>query len=851
MPDKKIVDDYYSQINSNSSSESKDAQKKPIIAAKKKIIVRKAADIKAEAEAAQAKKINDAKNNLKPKDWNEKKSKTIVQKIEVIKRADRKVEDTQKTDYNKKSYNNSNNRSNTPNNGAANFNANRNSSNNNSSNNNSWNNNQRFNNWTRTPSNNNSGNTSNNQPRVFTKDSSSQDNKVWGFNNQNSDNGFKKTFNNKVWVKVKQKTKEEDASKKPKFNTFSKTRGKVRFTQEEDLVFTRSNKMQKSKKEEKKAEDIKQNLTERKWEIVVIWDFLSVKELSEKIGIVLPKLIAEFMKNWMMVNINSKVDFETASIIADAFEIKIEREVALWASVEDIILGNISSFLAEDDVTKLIPRAPVVSIMWHVDHGKTSLLDYIRSSKIASWEAGWITQSIWAYQVELPQWNITFLDTPWHEAFTVMRARWAKSTDIAILVVAADEWVKPQTIESISHAREADIPVIVAINKMDKVWANPDHVKWQLAENWLVAEDWGWDIPMVPVSAHSWFWIDDLLEIILLVAEMKELKANPDRNWVATVLESHLDGNLWPVATVLINTWTINSWDNIVCQDSYWKVKILKNYQNQKVKFARPWDPVLIVWLDRVVDGWDILQVVNNSDIAKEKAIEYKVMLEKQKKSSSSGLELLMSKIKSWSLKQLKIILKADTNWSLEAIKAALVKLSTPETTVSIILAWVWSITEWDILMGQWSSAILVWFGVWVLPTAKSTLESSRVEFISSDIIYHITEKIEKIVTWMLDIKEVETIIWKAKVWGIFFTDKKFMILWLVVQPENKIENNTQVRIFRKKKMIWTWKIESLKQWMLEVKEVEGPTECWIKLVSNIAIENGDELEIYKIEIQK
>lgn len=831
MSDKKIVDDYYSQINSNNSDEAKNAPKKPVIAAKKKIVVKKAADIKAEAEKAEAKKINDAKSAPKPKEWAEKKSKNIVQKIEVIKRADRKPSENTtvvKQNHNKPNYN---------------------------KNQNSWENKSRNNSWS------SNSNFSNNKAQSnWTKPDFKQNTGFKSSNNFNSstnvstwdDSGFKKSF----WApkhssKVKQKTKDEEVIKKPKLNTFGKTRGKVRFTQEEDLVFTRSNKMQKSKKEEKKAEDIKQNLTERKWEIVQIWDFLSVKELSEKIGIVLPKLIAEFMKNWMMVNINSKVDFETASIISDAFEIKVEREHALWASVEDIILWDISSFLSEDDPSKLISRAPVVSIMWHVDHGKTSLLDFIRSSKIASWEAGWITQSIWAYQVELPQWNITFLDTPWHEAFTVMRARWAKSTDIAILVVAADEWVKPQTIESISHAREADIPVIVAINKMDKVWANPDHVKWQLAEHWLVAEDWGWDIPMVPVSAHTWFWIDDLLEIILLVAEMKELKANPDRNWVATVIESHLDWNLWPVATVLINTWTINSWDNIVCQDSYWKVKILKNYQNQKVKFAKPGDPVLIVWLDRVVDGWDILQVVSTSDIAKEKAIEYKVVLEKQKKSSSSGLELLMSKIKSWSLKQLKIILKADTNWSLEAIKAALIKLSTPETTVSIILAWVWSISEWDILMGQWSDAILVWFSVWVLPTAKSTLESSKVEFISSDIIYHITEKIEKIVTWMLDPKEIETIIWKAKVGWIFFTDKKFMILWLVVQPENKIENNTLVRIIRKKKMVWTWKIESLKQWMLEVKEVEWPTECWIKLVTNVAVENWDELEIYKIEIQK
>ncbi|MDD2907828.1 MAG: translation initiation factor IF-2 [Candidatus Gracilibacteria bacterium] len=838
MSDKKIVDDYYSQINPNDSENKKEPVKKPIVATKKKIVVRKAAEIKADAAIKEEKKLNDIKNaSIKQNNQNEqKKSKNIVQKIEVIKRGDRKETTTAKP-TNRPPYNNNK------------------SQNQGSTSGPNQRQQQRPN--TSTGANNNNTNRSENTRPDFKSTNPSQqggDFKGGSSHFQSNDSGFKKTFSNNKHPgagKGKQKTKDDEDSKKPKLNTFGKTRGKIRFSGDEDLTFTRSNKLQKLKKEEKKAEDIKQNLVERVGETILVGDFLSVKELSEKLGVILPKLIAEFMKNGMMVTINSKVDFETASIIGDAFGIKLERENSLGASVEDIVLGDISSFLTEDDQSKLIPRSPVVSIMGHVDHGKTSLLDYIRSAKIAAGEAGGITQSIGAYQVELPQGNITFLDTPGHEAFTVMRARGAKSTDIAILVVAADEGVKPQTIESISHAREANIPVIVAINKMDKVGANPDHVKGQLAEHGLLAEDWGGDVPMVPVSAHTGFGIDDLLEIILLVAEMKELKANPDRNGVATVIESHLDGNLGPVATVLINTGTINSGDNIVCQDSYGKVKILKNYQNTKVKFAKPGEPVLIVGLDRVVDGGDILQVVNTPDIAKSKAIEYKTLLEKQKKAGSSGLELLMSKIKSGNLKQLKIILKADTNGSLEAIKNALVKLSTPETTVSIILSGVGSITEGDILMGKGSDAILVGFSVGVLPTAKSTLESAGVEYISSDIIYHITDKIEKIVTGMLDPKEVEVILGKAKVGGIFFTDKKFMILGLVVQPENRIEANTMARVIRKKKMIGTGKIESLKQGTLEVKEVEGPTECGIKFVSNVEIENGDELEIYKIEIQK
>ena len=794
MPDKNIVDDYYSKINSSDwkKTEEGSSPKKVKVVTKKKVVVKKPVPKKETGSLDGSKKVTKT-NNSKDSSQNQSKKKKIVQKIEVIKKPERRnITVVKKEDQ---------------------------------------------------------------EPKVKTRRSAQKNQgeqtKDWIVPGVNLNKDNVKTFwKNKTKATKSDSQDSEKRAGKPKFSN-RKTRGKVNFARDEEPVFTRSNKIQKTKKQEKNVESIQQNLVEKKWETVVIPEVLSLKELSEKFWVVLPKLIAEFMKNWLMVNINSKIDYETASIIWEAFDISVEKENWNWASVEDILIWDISNFLLEDDWSKLLPRSPVVSIMWHVDHWKTSLLDYIRKAKVASWEAGWITQSIWAYQVELDQWNITFLDTPWHEAFTVMRARWAKSTDIAILVVASDEWVKPQTIESINHAKEADIPVIVAINKMDKVWANPDHVKWQLAENGLMPEDWGGDTPMIPVSAHTWFWIDELLEMILLVSEMKELKANPNRNGVATVVESHLDSNLWPVATVLVNTWTINSWDNIVCQDSYWKVKILRNYNNQKVKFAKPGEPVLIVGLDKVVDGWDILQVVNNSDIAKLKAFEYKELLEKQKKESASGLDLLMSKIKAWNLKQLKIILKADTNGSLEAMKASLLRLSTEETSVSIIHSWVGSITEWDILMGQWSEAILVWFNVWVLPTAKTTLESSGVEFISSDIIYHITERIEKIITWMLDPKEVEVVLWRVKVGWIFFTEKKFMILWLIVGPDAKIENKTKVRILRKKKFVGSWEIDSLKQWTLEVKEVEGPIECWIKLVTSFKVEEWDELEVYKIEIQK
>lgn len=620
----------------------------------------------------------------------------------------------------------------------------------------------------------------------------------------------------------------------------------------EDEGFTRSNKIKHKKKEEKAIEDIEQNLTAKTGSTVIVGEFLSLKEFSEKIGVPLPKLIAEFMKNGMMMTINSQVDFDTAVLIAESFEVKLEKDNSAGISASEIATGNIKDLLMEDDSSKLVERAPVVSIMGHVDHGKTSLLDYIRKEQVAAGEAGWITQSIGAYQAEHNGKKITFLDTPGHEAFTVMRARGAKSTDIAILVVAADEWVKPQTVESISHAREAGIPIIVAINKMDKEGANPDHVKGKLAENGLTPEDWGGETPMVPVSAQTGFGIDELLEIILLMAEMQELTANPDRNGIATIIESHLDTQLGPVSTVLVNTGTIEKGSSIVCGDSFGKVKVLRDYTWKSVKRVWPGEPALIVGLDKVVAGWDIVQVMSWIDTARQKSIEYSEYLSNQKQLKSSQLDILMSKIKSGNLKHLKVVLKADTNWSLEAIKNALVNLSTDETTVSVIHSWVGNITEGDVLMCGWSSAILIGFAVSVWPNAKRTLEDSGVEYIESKIIYHITERIEKIVTGMLDPKEVEVTLCEAKVWWIFYTSKQFLIVWLQIKWEDSIiENKALVRVIRKDKFIGKWKIDSLKQWVEEVNKIEWPTECGIKLTGITNIELWDILEVYKITIGK
>lgn len=637
-------------------------------------------------------------------------------------------------------------------------------------------------------------------------------------------------------------------SKKARFAWWA-VKKRIRNIQDiENDTFVRSHKVKHKKKEEKNIEDIEQNLKSRVWETVQIDEALSLKEFSEKIWVPLSILMAEFMKNGLMVNLNSQIDFDTASLIAESFQVTLEKKQSSQASLSDIVIWDITELLKEDNISKLQERPPIVSIMGHVDHGKTSLLDYIRSASIASSEAGWITQSIWAYQVEHNGKKISFLDTPGHEAFTIMRARGAKSTDIAILVVAADEGVKPQTLESISHAKVANIPVIVAINKMDKEGANPDYVKGQLAENGLMPEDWGWDTPMIPVSAHTGFWITELLEIILLVAEMNNFQANPSRAAVGTVIESHLDTKLWPVASILINTGTLRKGDSVVCGKNFWKVKLLKDYTWVSVVQALPGDPVLLVGLDGVVDGWDILQAVESIDVARSKAIAFWEFVSLQKKAWVSQLDLLLSKIQSWSLQQLKIVLKADTNGSLEAIKNAIVKLSTPETTVNIVYAWVGNITEWDVLMCGWNAAILVWFWVQLGSNAKNALEDTKVEYVESQIIYHITERLEKIITGMYNQKEVEVALCSARVGGVFYDSKKFKIIWLQgISEWESIEKNAYIRIIRSGNIIGKGLIESLKFWVEEVQKLEGPVECGIKVSGIQDIQEQDRVEVYKI----
>lgn len=389
----------------------------------------------------------------------------------------------------------------------------------------------------------------------------------------------------------------------------------------DDDGFRRSHKAQK--KAEKAIEDIKQVLVDRTGQEVSISDVISVKEFSDKIGVPVAKVIGELMKNGVLVNLNAPIDYDTCFLIGEAFGIKITKEISENVSVSDLMDGNIEDLIREDDPSHLVTRSSIISVMGHVDHGKTSILDYIRKTTVASGEAGGITQKIGAYQVKRNDKRITFLDTPGHEAFTIMRARGAKLTDIAVIVIAADEGMKPQTIESINHAKAAEVPIIVAVNKMDKPGANLDLIRGQLAEQGLQPEEWGGTTVVVPVSAHTGLGIEDLLDMILLQSEMLELQANPERPAVATVIEAHLDQKLGSVATILINTGTIRKGDNIVCAGAYGKVRTLKDYKGKNLEEAGPSVPVQITGLSAVVEGGDILQVVSTPELATTRSKEF------------------------------------------------------------------------------------------------------------------------------------------------------------------------------------------------------------------------------------
>lgn len=578
---------------------------------------------------------------------------------------------------------------------------------------------------------------------------------------------------------------------------------------------------------------------------VITTDPVSIKTLSEKIGKSAAEIVKTLFVLGIMKTINDSIDFATAELVADEFGIKLEYKPDV--TLEDTLTAQ----LEVDDVEELenlVPRPPVVTIMGHVDHGKTSLLDYIRKSNVTGGEAGGITQHIGAYTVSLKGNPITFLDTPGHEAFTSMRARGAQVTDIAILVVAADDGVMPQTLEAISHAKQANVPIIVAMNKMDRAGANPDRVLSQLAENGVTPEEWGGDTPVVRVSAKTGMGVEDLLEQILVRAEVEELRANPDRNARGTIIEAKLDKGLGKIATILVQTGTLHVGDNVVAGTCTGKIRAMIDDKGRKVKKAGPSMPVSVTGWDGVPEAGDRIDVVADEKFARELAEERKLKLaSSQTESTSVSLNDLFDRISKGELKSVKLIIKADVQGSVEAVKQSLAKLGNEEVNIDIIHAAVGGIKESDVLLAETSGAIIIGFNVRPDSNAKQLAAQKKIDIRFYNIIYNAIEDIEKAVKGMLDPKFREVVLGSAEVRELFKISGVGTIAGCHV-VDGKVVRGAQARLIRNGKVEYTGEIASLRHGKDDVKEMAKNFDCGIMLSNFQDVKVDDVIEAFTME---
>ena len=600
----------------------------------------------------------------------------------------------------------------------------------------------------------------------------------------------------------------------------------------------------KNAKRETEAERLKRIAAERakKTLVVKIPDEITVGELASLLRRTAAEVIKEMFKLGTMATVNQTIDFDTAEIVATELGAKVEKEVVV--SIEERIIDD-----HEDSADDLLPRDPVVVVMGHVDHGKTSILDAIRNAGVAATEAGGITQHIGAYRVDLDGQMITFLDTPGHAAFTSMRARGAMATDIAVLVVAADDGIMPQTIEAINHAKAAEVQIIVAINKMDKEGANPERIMQQLTEYSLVPEEWGGDTICVPVSAKTHMGIDNLLESILLVAEMAELKANPNRAAKGVVIEAKLDKGRGPVATLLVQNGTLKSGDIVVAGQSVGRVRVMSNERGQRIKEAGPSVPVEITGLDTTPNAGDTFDVASDEKLARE-------LVEKKKHDAKQAewgamqkvtLDTLFSSLKEGEMKELSIIVKADVQGSVEAVKQNLEKLSNEEVRVRVIHGGVGAINESDVQLASVSNAIIVGFNVRPDTNAQALAERDSVEMRMYRVIYDCLEEVEAAMKGMLAPKTREVALGRIEVRNVMNLSSVGKIAGSYVL-EGKVTRNALIRVVRDGIVITEDSISSLRRFKDDVKEVQSGFECGIGLEKFNDIKEGDVFECFMIE---
>ena len=575
---------------------------------------------------------------------------------------------------------------------------------------------------------------------------------------------------------------------------------------------------------------------------VLIPEEISIGDLALRLKATVAEVVKKAFLMGTMVTANDVVDFDTASLIAMEFHAKVEKEVVV--TIEERIIDD-----SEDADENLVDRAPVVVVMGHVDHGKTSLLDYIRNAHVTATEAGGITQHIGAYRVNINDRDITFLDTPGHEAFTTMRARGAQVTDIAILVVAADDGIMPQTVEAINHAKAAGVSVIVAINKMDKPGANPEQVKQQLTEYELIPEEWGGDTPCVPVSAKTGMGIDDLLEMVLLVADMKELKANPDRAAKGTVIEARLDKGRGPIASILVQNGTLHTGDIVVAGMAVGHVRAMTDDKGRRVESAGPSIPVEITGLDDVPTGGDTFNAVTDERLARE-LVEQRKHEKKEAEFNARTkvtLDNLFDQMKLGEVKELQIIVKADVQGSVEAVRQSLEKLSNEEVRVNIIHGAVGAVNESDVMLANASNAIIVGFNVRPDATAQANAERDGVDMRMYRVIYDCIEEIESAMKGMLAPKTREVILGTAEVRNVIRIKSIGNIAGCYVKS-GKIQRGAGVRVVRDGIIIADDNVASLQRFKDSVKEVAEGYECGIGLEKYNDIKEGDIFEVFTIE---
>ena len=636
-------------------------------------------------------------------------------------------------------------------------------------------------------------------------------------------------YNEKYTNLAPERSDRDTSGRKQKINQRSKD---YRRAKQRTKVETEADKLRRIQLERIKKTPIK----------VTIGEEISVSELASRMKKTAAEVIKQLMKLGVMASVNEVIDYDTAAIVATEMGAVVEKEVVV--TIEDRIIDD-----TEDNEADLVPRSPVVVVMGHVDHGKTSILDAIRKTNVTSTEAGGITQHIGAYRVKYGNRDITFLDTPGHAAFTAMRARGAMATDVAILVVAADDGIMPQTIEAINHARAAKIQIVVAINKMDKPGVTTDKIMQQLTEHELVPEEWGGDVICVPVSAHTGMNIDKLLENVLLVSDMLELKANPNRPAKGTVIEARLDKGRGPVTTLLVQNGTLKSGDIVVAGTAVGRVRVMTDDKGNRVKTAGPSVPVEITGMDEVPEAGDVFDAVSDERLARELVEQRKTAAKEEqfKSFKTVTLENLFDQLKEGGVKELNIIVKADVQGSVEAVRQSLEKLSNDEVKVKVIHGGVGAINESDVMLANASNAIIVGFNVRPDPVAQVSAERDGVDMRMYRVIYDCIEEIESAMKGMLAPKFREVLQGRIEVRAVYKISSAGTIAGCYVS-DGKVTRNSQIRVVRDGIVVAEDKIDSLRRFKDDVKEATQGYECGIGLEKFSDIKEGDIFEAFVME---